>query len=51
MNTMKTRLNMLFILVLSVKIEFAAMLRMLSNSKNAKRGLEGLGGATNRYMS
>ena len=33
MNTMKTRLNMRFILVLPVKVEFAAMLRMLNRAR------------------
>ena len=36
-----TRLNMLFILMLPVKVEFTTMLRMLSNAKNAKQGLGG----------
>ena len=39
-----TRLNMLFIPTLPVKVEFNQMLRMLGNTKNAKQGLGRLGG-------
>ena len=37
--TYKTRLNMLFIPTLPVKVEFKSMLRILGNAKNAKQGL------------
>ena len=41
---MITRLNMLFIPTLPVKVEFNPMLRILGNAKNAKQGLGRLGG-------
>ena len=40
----ETRLNMLFIPTLPVKVEFKSMLRILGNAKNAKQGLGRLGG-------
>ena len=35
----ETRLNMLFIPTLPVKVEFTEILVMLSNTKNAKQGI------------
>ena len=45
---------MLFIPSLPVKVEFTAILRMLSNAKNAKQGLgelRGLGGLSKYSMN
>ena len=44
-DTCKTRLNMMFIHTLLVKVEFTAILRMLSNAKNAKQRLGEFRGA------
>ena len=41
---------MLLIPILPVKVEFTAMLRMLTNAKNAERGLGGLGGTLIRLL-
>ena len=46
-----TRLNMLFIPSLPVKVEFTAMLIMLStNTKNARQGLGWLGRGPRDYL-